>query len=407
MVPNYCIPDAQQDLELARRTTQTMIYSGIWNPSVDSTYAFAGTVFIGIGDDPTVKGKMWQKQDDGCTTNWTPIGKGGVNTEPTTLYVDQRRTDSYTADGSSEYPFKTIMGAVNEVAARGDNSYTKPYEIVVRGGGLTYLETIDLNNTNLKVLYFRTEGDAYVVVQTPTPGGDSINATTNPNLNVLIMHGFWFEGGAQIINPVNGSNFCDEASFLSCLFNGGATVKGVLVFGVYGATGKINGNVVLENVFAAVLEPHDAHAGDMSLTHNGAAPAHVWYAGYSYAIYAQCVMQGSITTSADTILQFRHGMRIGSPGQTLTIGGSCEAFSSYIRSNISILAGAELRLSGTQVLPSATVTNLGTLTLNNDPRYIAFTPAIGKFNNPQPVNVNEALTRLIADFVTLKGGPIT
>jgi hypothetical protein len=70
---NYCIPDAEQDLENSRRTAQTVIYSGIWNPSIDSTYAVKGTLYIGVG--AAVGGMLWQKQDDGCSTNWRLIGR--------------------------------------------------------------------------------------------------------------------------------------------------------------------------------------------------------------------------------------------------------------------------------------------------------------------------------------------
>lgn len=82
---NYCIPSASQDLENAKRTAVTMIYSGIWNPTVDSTYAHKGTLFIGIGSDPAVAGKMWQKQDDGCSTNWTEVASSSSALDSLTL----------------------------------------------------------------------------------------------------------------------------------------------------------------------------------------------------------------------------------------------------------------------------------------------------------------------------------
>src|SRR5208282_1498819 len=59
------------------------------------------------------------------------------------LWVDNNRTDSYTQSGSVIAPFKTIMGAVNQIIANADNP-TYQYVIQINPG--IYLETVDLSN---------------------------------------------------------------------------------------------------------------------------------------------------------------------------------------------------------------------------------------------------------------------
>lgn len=134
-------------------------------------------------------------------------GSGGGFTPPPTkaLYVDNSRTDSYTADGSLLKPFKTIMGAVNQVVTNGDNS-TNQYVIWVNPG--TYAETIDLSNSALVNLTFIGYG---VIVNTGN-AGDALKAVGNDNLTDVKMVGFKFfttagNQGITFSSTTNGTNF--------------------------------------------------------------------------------------------------------------------------------------------------------------------------------------------------------
>src|ERR1017187_6496926 len=92
-------------------------------------------------------------------------GAGGFAGEPflslvhasKTLYVDGTRTDTYTETGSILSPFKTIMGAVNQVITNADNA---TYQYVIDIQPAVYAENVNVGNAALYGLYFEGHGRA-------------------------------------------------------------------------------------------------------------------------------------------------------------------------------------------------------------------------------------------------------
>lgn len=62
-----------QDIENAEKTGRTYVISGTQDPTLQATAAFKGTLFVKLSSPVG----LYQKQDDGCNTNWTLLGSGG------------------------------------------------------------------------------------------------------------------------------------------------------------------------------------------------------------------------------------------------------------------------------------------------------------------------------------------
>jgi len=66
-------PHQLQDLENSVVAGKRYIYSVTQDPTTVPLQAVVGTLGLGVGSDPSVKGKAWVKQDDGLSTNWREI----------------------------------------------------------------------------------------------------------------------------------------------------------------------------------------------------------------------------------------------------------------------------------------------------------------------------------------------
>lgn len=163
------------------------------------------------------------------------------------LYVDGTRTDSYTANGSLEAPFKTIMAAANQVITNADNS-TYLYLIDVQPA--VYAETINLSNTALVQLMFEGHGgqglsgssfSAFSSVSLPgvivAPGsGNSLQSlSNNDGLRTLQFSGFQFNSPVALADTVNNGHMASNAFvFVDDYFPGGFSISNAF-------------NVILEN----------------------------------------------------------------------------------------------------------------------------------------------------------------
>lgn len=72
-----------QDTVNAQFAGKTYVYSLTYDPSIKACSAFAGTMALGVGSNPLVKGKLWLKQDDGLSLNWTPVPTGALRVRGT------------------------------------------------------------------------------------------------------------------------------------------------------------------------------------------------------------------------------------------------------------------------------------------------------------------------------------
>lgn len=112
---------------------------------------------------------------------------GSIDPEGSHLfYIDRRRTDTYTADGSFERPFKTISAAIAQAVSNGDGGST-PYSFVIAEG--TYPEEINLNSTNLFDISFVGLGRVAI---DPTTGNALTCTTGNNQIRNLMLRNLEF-----------------------------------------------------------------------------------------------------------------------------------------------------------------------------------------------------------------------
>lgn len=70
-----------QDTVNAKAAGSTYIYSLTFDPSLAGYSAFAGTLALGVGTNPAVRGRMWQKQTTGFGTDWSLVPLGALKVQ--------------------------------------------------------------------------------------------------------------------------------------------------------------------------------------------------------------------------------------------------------------------------------------------------------------------------------------
>jgi hypothetical protein len=109
------------------QTTENIIgdrylYGGGFDPRVRAVEAPKGSLFIQAGRNLSVIG-LYQKQDDGNSTNWTPYGNDGGLNFKNAIYADS--LNSKVGDGTSVNPFQSLQAAINSAAAMADDETTR------------------------------------------------------------------------------------------------------------------------------------------------------------------------------------------------------------------------------------------------------------------------------------------
>lgn len=415
---DYCIGTGDQDLENANRTATSYIYSGAWDPSLNNTSASPGTIFMGTGPDPLVAGRIWQKQDQGCTMNWKELAKAsnsGLADIPTTnkLYVDKNRSDSYTETGTIATPFKTIQAAIDAVAAKGDNSNLNPYLIDIIGGGI-YAENLVIEDLAIKFLFIKASSFEEVQIQ-PAAGKSLQSEANNENIYGLIFENILFATDVSIFSPTTGQAIGQAGGalrFIRCTFPGATksfTIKNVFVFTMYEC--NLAFNSTFENVTIATISNGDGQSPSTTLNviTNGANPKP---AGFSFTpvIFEGVIAPGNCTlTGAGTLLMHRNGCRVGAAGQTITVNTGCtlQGFTSWYRGNIHVLSGGTFQNNGSFYIPtSLTVDAGGTLSNNTYSKVLRYDAVGANWTAPSPTNPQDAIDRLAAAVAGLLGGTI-
>ncbi len=139
------------------------------------------------------------------------------------LYVDKTRTDVYTENGTMTQPFKTIMGAVNQITANGDNTLSKPYLIDIVGGG-TYLETIDLSAAGLVSVAIDGHDNVNLGGDTLATG-IGVQVINNPGLLQLSVSNLKIDNAnhklVDFVDAANTGTFLSGGfTFFNCDFQG-------------------------------------------------------------------------------------------------------------------------------------------------------------------------------------------
>ena len=226
------------------------------DPSVVATFAFKGTIAIGVGTG-AASGFLWQKQDDGNTTNWTLIGGSAPSTvklptrwfdiEPQDGYVlPVARPRAYYAtilynltpiffDGSNLRKYVSYYGTSQGYAAFSDDGITWDNETLVTGvvGNAYHASAIVVSGT-IHLFYW----DTTVSIFTP---GSIRHATFNPAVSCV---------ASVSDNPLTGT------------YVNGPSGGGNLRAGTYGA------NQLFYNA-APTNNPADPYSYQWCMIHNG------------------------------------------------------------------------------------------------------------------------------------------
>lgn len=130
---------------------------------------------------------LTNKTIDANSNTLTNIHAANVGTSFKTdasIFVDKNRLDSYTADGSSVKPFKTIQAAVDYVASLDTANY-----VTINIADGVYAENIVLEDLKLRNIWLR--GNGYVSIA-PTTGNALQSTANNTNLNALHINSIIF-----------------------------------------------------------------------------------------------------------------------------------------------------------------------------------------------------------------------
>lgn len=220
------------------------------------------------------------------------------------FYVDGSRTDSYTADGSYQRPFKTISAAINQVITNGDNA-SKGYTINVIPG--TYGETLTFNNSLLYNVTISSTTSSTGTLQNLSINGIT-STSNNTNLATLNFINITVNGSINLTGNITGTNFgSSQIQFSQCAFNnsGGTIIlNNVNNVSFYGGQVQGTGGVAtFTNVAFAYLEGTEGIKGGyvLHLVDNPGGNVPSQYSG-NYLLLSNTKFYGTVTIDAGSEL---------------------------------------------------------------------------------------------------------
>ncbi|MCK9577122.1 MAG: hypothetical protein M0R51_14555 [Clostridia bacterium] len=264
-------------------------------------------------------------QSDGTKPVW--VENKALNTMlqiTDVIYVDNKRTDTYTEIGTYNFPFKTISSAISYIISLGFNSYVN---IEVNDG--VYDETILLEDEALKYIVFTGRG--YVVIN-PSSGNALQSTTNNGNLFALHISNIVFSKPV-VLTGENGTSAFMDVIFNNINFNGTGTINATCINKIALKQIYSECNISFANVNYCYLESSQfqgdfsvssddtsdipSSGGNFSMIANG-----IYFSGLpTYSILGVLTMTFAIT-----------GSRWGTTGDiTVPNGVTIYAYSSFIR----------------------------------------------------------------------------
>lgn len=398
-----------QDLVNSEQTANTMLYSGNRDPSVHGSEAMAGTLYLGTG---IIGGKLWQKQDDGFTTNWA-LQVNVKNflsafTVTTTFYVDVNRVDSYVETGSIAAPFKTIQAAINKMNANNDNTLTHGYCLILANGLYAENLLLDSGNGNNGIVNLTILGNGATLQPASGPAFqyNSHNPLVTNSLQQFYCSNLTINGDVNWTALQNGDKTGSiECWYQNCVITGTFTASGITSVAVY--DGWIVGPTNITNVAGALWLEGTSATGVVTLVYDATQPD----SGGKCVLdtYNASTLQNVIVGPGCKFNMFA-GSKQGSfnvaAGSTVDVqnGGTFNASGSAIFSNIHIENGGTFLNAGSWFVPTKlTVDGGGVVTNASDVAIWAYNPAdLPSWNGTAPANTAVALDRLAA-----KVGPVT
>jgi hypothetical protein len=309
----------------------TLTVNGTYTPDGKTGYAPATP-----GNWPVAPKDVWTALDT-LVARKIPTGK--------TLYVDGGRTDSYTADGTRQYPFKTIMAAINQIIANADNA---TYKYVIEVAVATYAENITLNDLNLRRITITgpASSTATTAIIQPASGNAIDSSSNNGNIAAVSFNNIVIAGNVNLVGATAGTNFASEnITFRSCSITPTTALTVNNAGTVYFYDGNITGNgatILVKNCNFVMVSGGDGivSVGTLTLTHDGASNTPAGYSGQNNFLCERTLITlGTISVSAGSYFQPRIGSRIGSSGGSLSLSGTMDAYNSFFRSGITVNSG--------------------------------------------------------------------
>jgi hypothetical protein len=365
---------------------QTSILTGAADPTVTAQNAPAGSLYLMVG------GATYRKLDAGSTTNWS---KNLASISPSKgLYVDGTRTDTYTADGTQLYPFKTIQAGINQVVTNGDNA-TYVYNIFV--ASTTYVENLTLNSLSLKRITFKGAVDYHGNGPTVTSVGTVLDSSSNNgNLVSWSFQNMTFSGNVNIVGATNLTLFgSEQAGFSRCnLTATNVTINNIGFISFYDSLVPLQGGIFLvKNVGFGLISGGDGltTVGTLQVVTDGAVNKPSGFGNTNLIVERTLVALGTITVDATSYLQGRIGARFGTGAGSISISGTLEAYSSFFRGGLTVNAGGTFTDHGSS--RNGTFTNNGTYNPDSKQGYGPVTP--GNWS-PVPNSTQAGLDTLAA-----------
>jgi hypothetical protein len=319
-----------------------------------------------------------------------------VNPHATTYYVDDHRTDIYTADGSAAKPFKTIAAALAQIVTNGDQG-SVPYAIMLASG--TYAETINLNNRGLFNITFAALGRVAIV----PVAGNSVTATTGISA-LQDLHFYGIEFGCPIV--ITGDGTTDQfknVNFRDCAFSGLANatftcMNSIAIWNLYCETLLTFSNVNYLYMNGGQVQQ------TFSMTMNSANTAPSWGVAGGAIIFDLVTGDVALTVSGLGAVWnlSTHGCRMGGSTGVYTIPANCnvQLYNSLLRGTWTNNGALTLKNSNMENVVAGTAP-VYTANKSNYVNYAAGTPA--NWAVSAPISVKSAIDRIAAAVFATSG----
>jgi hypothetical protein len=277
-----------------------------------------------------------------------------------TLFVDGTRTDAYTEDGTFQRPFKTVMAAVNQVVANGDNSLAKPYDIVIVSPS-TFAETIDLGNAAIVSLNINAYDGAVI---NPASGNALQSLANNNGFLKAKIRNLQFAGPIALSNPIDGGTMGQQIiEFTGCIFSAGFSAANLMFLGFTDCDfGQIT-TTTLTNIGQGYCYANNSgHNGStLVLNTDNSQPKPNGFSG-TYFLNQASPLGFSTVKLFSSQFDLDIGAIAGRTGGTIDIetGALLRVFhSATVSSDITVASGGELRMMGGALRGAVTIQSGG------------------------------------------------
>jgi hypothetical protein len=362
---------------------------------VTSVFGRVGPVAAALGDYAASQ----VNNDSGAPGTTVKDALDRIVTTTRVLHVDKNRADVYTETGSPVKPFKTIQAAIDAVAAVAVPG--QDWTLYINTG--QYVENLVLESLGLKSIALVGIGVVGVV---PAAGNALQSTANNANLVKLRIDNIEFTKPIVVTGPNGGACFAD-VWLQDCKFATGATLALNCINNWSMMDCYVEDAISLTNVVWFYADSARMN-GTILMVCDDTLP--VPSGGANGTVFLNGVYQmGNITLTkggAATGVFVAIGSRVNGSAGTITnpAGWTFQAYNSFIRGNFTNNGTLQQRTSFIEKV----FTNAGVWTLDQPSSQVKYTPAVGaNWVDADPATVAEAIDRIAAEVVILKGGPIT